>query len=680
MNKNTIVIFFYIFVFLFNIKAQTSDKKDNFFNTDSLYYADTNLIKIKKKYFKVLENQDTDSLIKVSLKLSEYYKALDIIDSAKEYLYKAISLSDKKKDYNNLILSYITLAELLRATYHSDIADRYIYSAFEISFHKNIYTYLPYAYNRLAAIFFEKFYNKNIPQDTANIYKAIEYVDSSFFWSKKLNTEEEQISNYNILGACYSTLKDYEKSMFYLRKALELLKNKNDIGTLPYIYKNIAEVYYKIGNIDSAVFYAEKSANLANKYKLNEAAWFAYDLLTTIYVEENNYKKALYYHQKRDSIEEINRQLNADKKLREFKAEYITYQEKLLIQEQKKRIKYYTIFLSILIPLLLLLLITFFIIRQKDTKIKEQYEYLKIQNKKINQLHQFQINLMNMVVHDLKSPLNVIISQNEDKKIDFLAKKMLRLTENILDVYKQNNVKLEIHKTKFDIYNVIKNCVEEFNFLLQQKNISVDLNTTKINVIADKVLIERVICNIMSNAVKHAPNNGHIKIDFNKDQKNKISISIKNTGLPIDDSIIDEIFEMYKYKNPENSSGNSTGIGLAFCKMVIEEHGEKISAKNEKDGVSFNFTLTSASEIDKKNEEKVLPLEKINFTEAEIKILIPFVKILKEKDIFQTSDIIVILKDIPDQTDAIKKWKKQLQTSVFSSNEKLFKQLLDIIG
>ena len=227
MTKYITTIFF-LFLTLIKLNAQTVN--------DKYTYKPDTFIQIAKQNYKVaVINKDTSKIIKLNIKLFELYKSIDIVDSAKKYLYSAITLSEKSKDFNSLIKSYISLAELLRATYHSDVADKYIYSAIEISFHNKIYSNIPYAYNRLGAIFFEKFFNKNLPKDSSYIYKAIQYVDTSMIWLKKLNTNIDEISNYNILGACYSVLGKYEKSNVFFGKAMSLSKMYNDQSSLPYI-------------------------------------------------------------------------------------------------------------------------------------------------------------------------------------------------------------------------------------------------------------------------------------------------------------------------------------------------------------------------------------------------------------------------------------------------------------
>ncbi|GAB4286310.1 MAG: hypothetical protein Kow0068_11860 [Marinilabiliales bacterium] len=94
----------------------------------SLQNYDSLIRTYKEKYLYATTNNDTTNMLKSSIVLAELYKSCNIIDSSKQYIYNVLSLSYKTKNYQTLILSYISLGELVRSTYHSDIADKYIYS------------------------------------------------------------------------------------------------------------------------------------------------------------------------------------------------------------------------------------------------------------------------------------------------------------------------------------------------------------------------------------------------------------------------------------------------------------------------------------------------------------------------------------------------------------------------
>ena len=104
----------------------------------------------------------------------------------------------------------------------------------------------------------------------------------------------------------------------------------------------------------------------------------------------------------------------------------------------------------------------------------------------------------------------------------------------------------------------------------------------------DKNRINQVISNLLSNAIKFT-NSGSINITLEKDiSDNKLSIYIRDTGLGIDQNVLPKIFSKFVTK-----SKDGTGLGLFISKSIIEAHGGKIWAENNKDGKGaiFSFSL-----------------------------------------------------------------------------------------
>ena len=113
-------------------------------------------------------------------------------------------------------------------------------------------------------------------------------------------------------------------------------------------------------------------------------------------------------------------------------------------------------------------------------------------------------------------------------------------------------------------------------------------NEYNVFIMGDKNRINQVISNLLSNAIKFT-NSGSINITLEKDiSDNKLSIYIRDTGLGIDQNVLPKIFSKFVTK-----SKDGTGLGLFISKSIIEAHGGKIWAENNKDGKGaiFSFSL-----------------------------------------------------------------------------------------
>jgi two-component system sensor histidine kinase/response regulator len=236
-----------------------------------------------------------------------------------------------------------------------------------------------------------------------------------------------------------------------------------------------------------------------------------------------------------------------------------------------------------------------------NLNLADNLNRIKQMNQSLIELSQFKEDMTNMIVHDLKSPLNIIVNSevigDEDLRLDMVKEsgyRMLNLIHNILDVYKYGNVAFDLNIGQFRLVDVINDALNEVNFIVKNSAINVVINeNVNIEIKADKELIRRVFSNLLSNAVKFSPTNGTITIDTIVDQNNMVRVSVANDGPCIPKVRQEYIFERFG-QNEKRDSGHmsSTGLGLTFCKMAIEAHKGKIGVISETDtGVEFWFTL-----------------------------------------------------------------------------------------
>jgi len=244
-------------------------------------------------------------------------------------------------------------------------------------------------------------------------------------------------------------------------------------------------------------------------------------------------------------------------------------------------------------------------IQQQKEEIEKQKIQVEETNKELIKLAQYKKNMTNMMIHDLKAPLNSIMgftelstNQNEFSKYVLSSGwEMENLIQNILDVDRYEAIELEPNKTKCNLYELANYAYENIYFLIKSNNISFTNNLDKsISIKVDKEAIYRVIVNILSNAVKHAGKgiqikltNSHISIDH----KPFVKVEIYNSGKAIPKSNLDSIFNKYSSASSLTANASfSSGIGLAFCKLAVSIHGGEIgvTSGNEK-GVTFWFTL-----------------------------------------------------------------------------------------
>jgi len=154
------------------------------------------------------------------------------------------------------------------------------------------------------------------------------------------------------------------------------------------------------------------------------------------------------------------------------------------------------------------------------------------------------------------------------------------------------------------------NLNEELEFIIGNNQVLFDRNDIKIInrikdqifVFADKIRLDEVFNNLITNAIKYSPDKGgKIYIDA-KEDKERFTISIKDTGLGMDSEQIELVFDEFYKVDDSRHELDSSGLGLTITKKIIEKHGGKIWVESEGTGKgsTFYFTLKK-SKIKKKN-------------------------------------------------------------------------------
>ncbi len=233
-------------------------------------------------------------------------------------------------------------------------------------------------------------------------------------------------------------------------------------------------------------------------------------------------------------------------------------------------------------------------------KIQDMYTKLS-QSERMREL------LSSMILHDIKNldaviEANLRIIKNKTKNIPDAqyhaniatqgCTEIISMASNLLDVNKIDEGKLEINRTRITsarLVDVIKQTAN--GYLLDEMELDFELvpPDKKFEICWDAYLLKRVVQNLLNNAFKYTPKGGNIKVLFSFDNSQP-TLSIFNSGSPIPEDKKDLIFERY-YKVEKGSSHYSKGLGLFFCKMVVEEHRDKIWVESSEKGNFFRINF-----------------------------------------------------------------------------------------
>jgi len=326
------------------------------------------------------------------------------------------------------------------------------------------------------------------------------------------------------------------------------------------------------------------------------------------------------------------------------------------------------------------------IINQKE-EIEIQSDNLKNLVLELKKMDKFKQNMTNMLVHDLKNPLNAILNFTENPNIKNSANQMNVLINNMLDVQRFEESKLIL---KFERHNLNKIIIEAFKqveFLIVRKNLIFENKISdNINVKCDKNILERVFINLLNNAAKFTPVNGLITIYYDKNIENILKIYVKDSGIGIKEQFLNKIFDEFECdENSETNNITSTGLGLTFCKLAINASNQEIGVESKMgEGTCFWFTILEDDGLNLNNNQinnNELIINKFKFSNQEIEILKPFIENLKTIEIYEISKLNQQLKMLDKlENQNIINWKNDLEYAIYNLNEELFKDLLKILN
>ena len=247
---------------------------------------------------------------------------------------------------------------------------------------------------------------------------------------------------------------------------------------------------------------------------------------------------------------------------------------------------------------------------QLEIAIKE----LQLSNDKLakeilykNKVDQMRKEFVANASHELKTPLSVIMGYSEALKLSGLdsktkseyldiildeTNKMNNLVHELLNLSQIESGKKEFKFTNFSIMKLIEDTTKLFSLILKEKDITLVINSSDIEINSDYDQLQSVLSNFISNAINHIDGKRIIKIDTEVIDNKSILLTVKNTGDKIPEEDLVNIWDsFYKVDKARTRSYGGQGLGLSIVKTILETLGYDYGVKNLIDGVEFFFMI-----------------------------------------------------------------------------------------
>jgi len=593
--------------------------------------------------------KEDNTKIKLLNKLSSYS---DYINSNEVLKYEELALKLSKKSNNKRAIgnAYINLAVAyeMRSDYVRSLD--YLYKALKIYEALNDKIGLSLTYNNLGLIYID---NKNYKQglqsynkalqlnlelkkerttslllnNIGDVYlqqkeyqKALSYFYKSLALNRKLNDVKCIGLNLTNIGISYIDLKNYIKGIEAINESTKTYNNdfglfnsfnKYELGRAYYLM-SLDESNQKNKNdlLNKSIDYLKNALNSFQKFESLKDIQESNFYLSKANKNLGKDKIALDYFEKYTEIKDLIFSDDSKNKMAnlESQREIDLRDKQIEIQHLKIKSEARKVYLLITITIAAAVLLGLFFWLYLS-KIKTN-QLLNKKNQLISEINNQKDKFFSIIAHDLRGPFNGFLGLTEllaedlesmtPEEIQFAAgnmrnsaKNLFRLLENLLEWSKMEQGLIPFVPQEYLLLPIVSECIVTLQDAANIKEIKINTDISEnTTVFADNNIIQAVIRNILSNAIKFTPKGGSISIQSEEDYKNTI-ISITDTGIGMNSKIIENLFTLDVQNNRKGTNDEpSTGLGLILCKDFVEKHGGKIWMESEEGkGSTFYFNF-----------------------------------------------------------------------------------------
>lgn len=419
--------------------------------------------------------------------------------------------------------------------------------------------------------------------------KAIRYYEEILPYYKNTNARFYGVITTS-LGAANLYTGNYMIAKEYLEESENVLAARNDSLFLIETYGYLSKLYTRQKNKKEALFFGEKANEIAKSIGSNGKRKIrVLSALSEAYYLNEKYKKAYEAVKELQNIEAtFDIKENSVSLLeKEHEEEKKKHQLALLISQkevtEQKATNQRNLFFGGGVILILLIVVLFFLYKNKQQT-----------NKKLKQLEEAKSNFYSNITHEFRTPLTLIsvpiqeklnnpslsVKEREDfEMIQRNNERLLELVDQLLEISKAESGMQKLQIQQGNILEHVRVLVGLFVYKAAQKDIkfTVDIDQGTSDTWFDRDILEKVMTNLLANAIKYTPEGGQIFCNISV-KNGKVNLEIKNTGSGLSKEQTKNIFDRF-YQVDEHQEGS--GIGLSLVKELVKLHKGNIEVESK---------------------------------------------------------------------------------------------------
>lgn len=463
-----------------------------------------------------------------------------------------------------------------------------------------------------------------------NYENSLTFFSKSLNISRKIGRKQDIVSSLLNVANSYNELERYNESIPFLNEAETLAKDLADIKLLRNCYSLMTRVYDKLGEREKSTHYFNLFATISKSIQQKEMD--KKETEAKMMVEQAN-SKVLEVESVKQATEQELKQKEQELQVNQAnltKVEQLTKEQQMQIDLQKKEkalmqaeIEHQQLMRNVYIGIILTVLgiaslIYFgnqkikkqnYLLSAKNIEISHQKDEIEMQTEELRDLNALKDKLFSIISHDLKSPLASLISMlnmakdghftiEEQQSILFELSRNVEynteLLENLLKWASSQMKGSVIKPVLFDLYDVTYSKIRLYEKAARQKGLSIiDHTSMNTEVYADKDMVELVVRNLITNAIKFSDDGASITISSTK-KDSIVKICVADNGKGISSESIGKLFGKQVFSTRGTLNEKGTGLGLILCKDFVRINGGEIWVESQENvGSKFFFTLPS---------------------------------------------------------------------------------------
>ncbi|MEO9805148.1 MAG: two-component regulator propeller domain-containing protein [Reichenbachiella sp.] len=244
-------------------------------------------------------------------------------------------------------------------------------------------------------------------------------------------------------------------------------------------------------------------------------------------------------------------------------------------------------------------------------KLKNQWKYEKLTREKEKEINNMKLDFFTKMSHEIRTPLTLILGPIERIKemiqdnyratnyisiVQSNAQRLVNLTEQIMDLRKNETGELQLRATNQDITALLKEVIATFSEVARQKNIEFEHQFPDQigDFWYDHEKVEHILFNLLSNAFKYSLSESKVRLTLAVEppslnyQKGALNIAVSDTGIGMNDSTLEHVFDMFYRSEKQTEEGH--GVGLALTRELVKLHKGEIEVSSA-EGVGTTFEV-----------------------------------------------------------------------------------------